>query len=138
MMFFFLFFNGNMDFRARVTPSREFESYTPNELMLKRLTVDNRTWEKQVESILRRPLQGELLDRYFRHYINKHFPLTAVDAEDFAKFVLEEERKRGEPVYSEYTRTWHASLPGGQRHFSYPIVDTREEPDSFNMFLERR
>lgn len=127
-----------MDFRARVLPSREFESYTPNELLLKRRTVDNRAWERQVEAVLGRPLHGERLDRYFRHYINKLFPLTTVDEADFAKFVLEEEGKRGEPVYSDYTRAWHTSLPEGQRHFSYPIVDTREEPDSFNMFLERR
>lgn len=120
-----------MNFRTRVTPSREFESYTPNELGLKQLTVDNRLWEKEIERVLGRSVQGEYFDLHFRRYINKRFPLATVDVDDFSKYVLEEERKRGYPSYSEYTKTWHASKPEGQRHFAYPRVDHRDEPESY-------
>lgn len=122
-----------MDFRTRVTPSREFESYTPNELMLKRLTLENRSWERSVEQVLGRSVYGEHLDLHFRRYINKHFPLPAVDEKDFAKYVVEEEQKRGAAVYTDYTKTWHASLPEGQKHFAYPTMDYRDEPSSYTL-----
>ena len=124
-----------MDFRTRVTPAREFESYTPQELALKRQTIENRQWEREVERILGVPVPGEFLDTHFRVYINKNFPIPAADVEAFTRYVVDQERRRPPPpTYSEYTRAWHASKPEGQQHFAYPRVDDRDEPFSYNFY----
>lgn len=120
-----------MDFRYRTTPSREFESYTPNELALKRLTLDDRAWELELERLLGKPVHGMHLDLYYRHYINEKFPLPRADPLDFMTYVIDEEKKKVATMYSDFTRAWHASKPEGQRHFAYPSMDYKDQPDAF-------
>jgi hypothetical protein len=121
-------------FGQRFTPQPLFESYTPTELALQRMTLASAAWTDDVGRMAGRTLLLHELETYFRHYINDKFPLQEADPSNFALYVVEEERKKDRRKRSEpKLGLWWYSHPSGQAHFSYPSVEHREEPASFDM-----
>jgi hypothetical protein len=122
-------------FSSRMVPHKIFESYTPVELTLKRMTLDNAEWTNNIgEAVFsqtKRPLRG--LDVYFRQFINENFPLANADPNLFTKYVVSKETAIQDTAPSADYKLWHASLPAGQKGYVYPSVDHRDEAVSYNL-----
>lgn len=130
---------------VRLVPDRMFESYTPKELALKQLTLDDPRWvseaTKRITQQTKKPLRFEEWELYFRAFINRNFPLTDVDPQQFFTHALQKEIKAAAtfsshsltPTEEEAYRIWHSSHPSGQQHLRYPTMDYREEPSSYSM-----
>lgn len=131
-----------MDFGTRLTPHKLFESYTPTELALKRMTLDNPDWVHGISTIIAqntwKPLAAQELEVYFREFINLRFPLPRPDVNEFENYVLkQEERKARVRIYTEDWRLWNASHPAGQKGFQYPQKDYRGDHDTFDLLTYR-
>lgn len=122
-------------FSSRMVPSKIFESYTPIELALKRMTLDNPDWMKRVGDTVfsqtNRPLRR--IDVYFRQFINENFPLANADPNLFTKYVVSKETAIQDTLPSADYKLWHASLPAGQKGYVYPSIDHRDEAVSYNL-----
>lgn len=131
-----------MEFTSRFIPNKVFDPYTPTELALKRVTLDNRDWVRNINIIIGnqtgRHIHRERLDLHFRQYVNKKFPLEKVDVNDFENYLLQQElNSRPPPVYSEDMKLWHSHHPHGQKGYAYPTMDHREEPNTFDFLTYR-
>lgn len=122
-------------FSSRMVPQKIFESYTPIELQLKRMTVDNPEYMNKLTNIIfsktNRPLRR--VDVYFQHYINEKFPLNNVDPNLFTNYVVSKEMAIQTPSPSADYKLWHASLPAGQKGYVYPSMDHRDETVAYNL-----
>ena len=124
-----------MSFSSRMVPDKIFESYTPIELQLKRMTLDNPEWMEKV--MIRNKLPASRIETLFRGYINANFPLPVANPDVFENYVLRwnelvSPTTTKPPESAEY-KLWHASLPAGQKRYNYPEMDYRDEPASFNL-----
>lgn len=129
----------------RLVPDKMFESYTPKELELKRLTLDSPRWvseaTRRIMQQTKKPLRFEEWELHFRGFINRNFPLSSVDHQAFFTYVLQKEMKAAEtfsphpltPTEEEAYRIWHSSHPSGQQHLRYPSMNYRDEPPSYSM-----
>jgi hypothetical protein len=128
-------------FGRRITPQPVFESYTPTELALQRLTLSSATWTAALAQRMEggTPLATHDLETHFRHYLDDRFPLRQVDPDDLADYVVEaERRKRRANEFSRQRREpWWHSHPSGQTNFPYPSLDYRGEAPSFDMARRR-
>ena len=123
-------------FGRRLTPHPVFESYTPTELALQRLTLSSATWTAALAQRMAggQPLATHELETHFRHYLHDRFPLRQVDPEDLADYVVDAEqtKRRASNVQQRREPWWH-SHPSGQTNFAYPSLDYRGEAPSFDM-----
>jgi hypothetical protein len=127
------------NFANRMVTPRVFESYTPLELVLRKATVDNPEWVKDVVRIVSRRTGRHLtlnrLDVHFRQYINAYFPLATAESNLFENYVLWEEETlpQEEKEQTEQYQQWRASHPYGQRFDPYPRRDDRYGPSNFDL-----
>jgi hypothetical protein len=115
-------------FATRVLPTPTFESYTPAELQLVSKTLQRPAWVAAMQARLS-GLRETDLDRYFREYINRHFPLSPVNAgpDAFEQYVASRHRQvvsgRDMQFATQQQQLWWASHPQGQRFAAYPGPD---------------
>lgn len=111
----------------RMVPRNVFESYTPVEIALRRATIENDAWVRQMNLLIQERIGRRIaltrLDEIYRHFINVHFPIEVVDVNKFARFVLEEEGRRPVERTSAQQQLWWSSNPRGQNFHAYPLVD---------------
>lgn len=123
-------------FSSRMVPQKVFESYTPIELQLKRMTLDNPEWMQKVMNANKsKMLRASRIEILFRQYINANFPLPVADPDVFKNYVLlwNDLVSPAQPLKSAEYKLWHASLPAGQVRYNYPDMNHRDEPTSFNL-----
>lgn len=122
---------------ARLVPDKMFESYTPTELSLKRLTLDDPMWMSKICQAVyvktKQPLQASQVEIYFRQFINENFPLAKADPVMLEMYVMKKETVATLEGATEDYRLWHSSHPYGQKYYMYPTMDHRDEPVTYEM-----
>lgn len=114
-----------------MVPTRTFESYTPVELSLRKLTLENPRWNLVYPD-------KDRLERLFNQFVNQNFPLQIVDVGKFEDFVSQNPPQTSPLPMTEEHRLWHASHPHGQKFENYPLVDNDcDFPTSFSLLRER-
>jgi len=120
-------------YAMRMVPRNVFESYTPVEIALRRATIENDAWVRQMNLLIQERIGRRIaltrLDEIYRHFINVHFPIEVVDIDAFASFVLSEENRRPEERTSAQQKLWWSSDPKGQIFHAYPAIDEPPEED---------
>lgn len=126
------------NFGQRLTPLKTFVSYTPRELQLQKLTLQNPAWIQYLSARYKEFKRHEL-ETFFRHYINDYFPIDGADPEHFAEYIIQQDQKSNKPapVLTEHFKLWHASDPRGQLFDKYPSIEDANE-GSFSADIIRR